>query len=83
MEKEKVIELIAGRIIDEYRKHNISIADWNMIAAAKIYSQWFEFLNEQIKEKDKEIESLKERVIFWNEAHNDLIHKNPISTPEA
>ncbi len=23
--------------------------------------------------KDKEIESLKERVIFWNEAHNDLI----------
>ncbi len=58
MEKQKVIELIAGRIIDEYRKHNISISDWNMIAAHKIYSQWFEFLNEQITEKDKEIEKL-------------------------
>jgi hypothetical protein len=82
MEKEKVIELIEGRIIDEYRKH--PDLKWNLIAAQKIYGQWFEYLNDQIKEldkklleKDKEIESLKERVIFWNEAHNDLIHKNP------
>ena len=26
-----------------------------------------------LAEKEKEIESLKERVIFWNEAHNNLI----------
>ena len=95
MEKEKVIELIAGRIIDEYKKHCNTINDWNKIAASKIYSQWFEYLNDQITEldkkiliekecnamllkqlieKDKEIESLKERVIFLNEAHNDLIN---------
>jgi hypothetical protein len=83
MEKEKVIELIASRIIDEYRKHNISISDWNMIAAHKIYSQWFAVLNEQITEKDKEIKSLKERIIFWNVAHNDLIPNSSISTTEA
>jgi phage host-nuclease inhibitor protein Gam len=81
MEKQKVIDLIAGRIIDEYRKHQL--LEWNKIAAAKIYSQWFDFLNEQITEMEKEIKSLKERVIFWNEAHNDLINKNPLSTTEA
>jgi len=29
----------------------------------------------QIDLKNKEIESLKERVIFWNEAHDDLIEQ--------
>ena len=47
MEKEKVIELIAGRIIDERRKH--PLLEWDKIAAAKIYSQWIEYFKETNK----------------------------------
>ncbi len=35
------INLIAGRIIDEYRKH--PDLDWNLIAAKKLYSQWSDY----------------------------------------
>lgn len=34
------INLIACRIIDEYRKHHLNITDWHIIAAKKIYSSW-------------------------------------------
>lgn len=47
MEKEKVIELIAGRIMDERRKH--PLLEWDKIAAAKIYSQWIEYFKETNK----------------------------------
>jgi len=45
MTKEEIINLIAGRIIDESRKHpNL---EWHKIAAAKIYTQWTEFFKEE------------------------------------
>lgn len=45
--KEEQIDLIAGRIIDEYRKHSGLIDDWYKIAAAKIQSQWSEYYSDQ------------------------------------
>lgn len=39
---EKERELIAGRILDEYRKHN-SIPNWHEIAALKLHRQWDEY----------------------------------------
>lgn len=59
MTKEETINLIAGRIIDEYRKHSYSIEDWNKIAASKIYSQWFEFYDQQTKELQQRVEQLQ------------------------
>lgn len=46
MSKEEQIGLIAGRIIDEYRKH--PLLEWNKIAASKIHSQWFEHYTDEI-----------------------------------
>jgi hypothetical protein len=46
MSKEEQIDLIAGRIIDEYRKH--PLLEWNKIAASKIHSQWFEHYTDEI-----------------------------------
>ena len=45
---EEAIELIKGRIMDEYRKHQT--LDWSNIAARKIHSQWFEYYNQQNQE---------------------------------
>jgi len=43
--KDEVVKLIKGRIEDEYRKH--PSLDWAQISASKIYSQWFEYLNNE------------------------------------
>lgn len=44
MDKQTQINLIAGRIMDEFRKHNSQMPDeWHLIAASKIRSQWSEF----------------------------------------
>jgi hypothetical protein len=48
MEKEEIINLIKGRIEDEQRKH--PLLDWSRIAAAKIYTQWFEYFNNENKD---------------------------------
>ena len=52
MDKEEVIKLIKGRIEDEYRKH--PLLDWPRIAAGKIYTEWFEYFNNEIKEAYKQ-----------------------------
>lgn len=46
--KDKVVKLIKGRIEDEYRKH--PTLDWAQISASKIYSQWFEYFNNENKD---------------------------------
>jgi len=57
MTKEETINLIAGRIIDEYRKH--PDLNWSLISAQKIYSQWNEYYSQQTKALTDEIERLK------------------------
>lgn len=54
MSKEEQIDLIAGRIIDEYRKH--PLLEWNKIAASKIHSQWFEHYTDEIAELKSQFE---------------------------
>lgn len=55
MTKEETIKLIAGRIMDEFRKHVSHIEDWPKIAAAKIYTQWNEYYLKSVT--DEEIET--------------------------
>ena len=55
---EEAIELISGRIMDEYRKHQS--LDWAKIAARKIHSQWFEYYNQQNQELQRQVEKLKD-----------------------
>lgn len=57
MEKEEIINLIKGRIEDECRKHGT--LDWPRIAAAKIYTQWFEYFNNQNQELKEEMADKK------------------------
>lgn len=66
MEKEKVTQLIAGRIIDEFRKHSNTINDWNTIAAAKIYLQWIEGTNKWISVKNELPKEIIEFVLLFN-----------------
>lgn len=47
IEEQKEKDLIAGRIIDEFRKHSSNIEDWHKIAASKIHSQWKEYFTKQ------------------------------------
>ena len=57
MEKEEIINLIKGRIEDECRKH--AKLDWSRIAAGKIYTEWFEYFdneNQELKAKISELE---------------------------
>lgn len=63
--KEENINLIAGRIMDEYRKH--PLLDWNIIAARKIHSQWFEYYENQNNAQFKEIELLKSDLLIAKE----------------
>lgn len=56
---EQEISMIAGRIIDEYRKHSHSISDWNLIAAKKLHSNWSEYYNAKLQQANKEIEERK------------------------
>ena len=51
MEKGEIINLIKGRIEDEQRKH--PLLNWPRIAAIKIYTEWFEYFdneNQELKE---------------------------------
>ena len=57
MEKEEIINLIKGRIEDECRKHGT--LDWPRIAAIKIYTQWFEYFNNQNQELKEEMADKK------------------------
>jgi len=78
MDKQTQINLIAGRIIDEHRKHSLRMPDeWHLIAASKIYSQWSEYyqtnesitiemLKQQINNMDSEIARLKEFEFMYN-----------------
>ena len=52
MEKEEIINLIKGRIEVECRKH--AKLDWARIAAGKIYTEWFEYFDNEIKEAYKQ-----------------------------
>lgn len=68
MEKTEIIKLIAGRIEDEHRKH--PTLNWQEISASKIYSQWFEFFDNKIKEaksvsktKDGDMEKFESIVV--------------------
>ena len=51
MEKEEIINLIKGRIEVECRKHGT--LDWPRIAAGKIYTEWFEYFNNENQELKK------------------------------
>lgn len=64
MEKQQAIALIKGRIIDEQLKH--SNLDWQEIAARKIYSQWFEYFE---NEKNEALKKLLQNIsdTFLNE----------------
>ena len=57
MEKEKIINLIKGRIEDEQRKH--PLLDWSRIAAIKIYTEWFEYFNNENKELQEKMANKK------------------------
>ena len=73
MTKEEIINLIAGRIIDEYRKHSHSIEDWHKIAAGKIYSQWFEFYDKQKKDLHEIVEQLQARINEQKTKYGELV----------
>jgi len=60
MNKEEIVKLIAGRIENEMRKH--PTLEWQMIAASKIYSQWFEFLNNENQELQAKVRELEELI---------------------
>lgn len=76
--RDKEINLIAGRIMDEYRKH--PSLEWNKIAASKIHSQWFEYFSKQTKALTDEIEGLKQDLfnIKMESSHEiaDLVKTN-------
>lgn len=58
IDKEKAIELIAGRIDDEFKKH--PQLNWQKIAASKIHSQWFEQSQSALEEKQRDLEQCKD-----------------------
>ena len=53
MEKGEIINLIKGRIEDEQRKH--PLLNWSRIAAIKIYTEWFEYFDNENQELKEEI----------------------------
>ena len=63
MVKEEVLKLIKGRIEDEHHKH--PLLDWSAIAANKIYSQWFEYFNNENKDLQDKISQLEKDVEYW------------------
>ena len=72
MEKEEIINLIKGRIEVECRKH--AKLDWSRIAAGKIYTEWFEYFNNENQELRDEIIELKEEVKCLNKNLNCTCH---------
>ena len=57
MEKGEIINLIKGRIEDEQRKH--PLLNWSRIAAIKIYTEWFEYFNNENQELKEEMADKK------------------------
>ena len=55
---EEIKNLIAGRILDEYRKH--PDLDWSAIASGKLYSQWDEYYGNQITSLKKQVDTMRE-----------------------
>jgi hypothetical protein len=64
MEKEEIINLIKGRIEVECRKHGT--LDWPRIAAGKIYTEWFEYFDNENKELKAKISELEKDVEYWH-----------------
>lgn len=76
MEKGEIINLIKGRIEDECRKH--AKLDWPRIAAGKIYTEWFEYFDNENQELKKVMadkkyteEDMRE---CWNTAFIDAMN---------
>lgn len=65
MVKEEVLRLIKGRIEDEHHKH--PLLDWSAIAANKIYSQWFEYLNNENQDLQDKISKLEKEITQYQE----------------
>jgi hypothetical protein len=63
MEKEEIINLIKGRIEVECRKHGT--LDWPRIAAGKIYTEWFEYFDNENQELKDKISQLEKDVEYW------------------
>jgi len=63
MEKEEIINLIKGRIEVECRKH--AKLDWSRIAAGKIYTEWFEYFDNENQELKAKISELEKDVEYW------------------
>ena len=63
MLKEEIINLIKGRIEVECRKH--AKLDWPRIAAGKIYTEWFEYFNNENQELKDKITQLQKDVEYW------------------
>ena len=61
MEKGEIINLIKGRIEDEQRKH--PLLNWSRIAAIKIYTEWFEYF-------DNENQELQARILELEKSDN-------------
>lgn len=70
MVKEEVLRLIKGRIEDEHHKH--PLLDWSAIAANKIYSQWFEYLNNENQDLQDKISKLEKEMENCNHPYEYL-----------
>lgn len=68
---EEAIELIKGRIMDEYRKHQT--LDWSNIAARKIHSQWFEYYNQQNQELQSKINLFDQSFSNWKQSSDAVV----------
>jgi hypothetical protein len=80
MEKEEIINLIKGRIEVECRKHGT--LDWPRIAAGKIYTEWFEYFNNENQELKKVMADKKyteeDMLKLWNTLMVAMTNHNPI-----
>jgi len=72
MNKQETINLIAGRIQDEYRKHHTNIESWATIAATKLYDQWSIFKTESDGKTvtDLDQKEVWKQVLEWDKINN-------------
>lgn len=71
--KEDIVKLIKGRIMDEYRKH--PLLDWSQSSASKIYSQWFEYFNNEIQSLKEQLSDKEEQIRLKDCAYSDIGNK--------